>query len=184
MQSQLKDINLSISKLENENYENQVLINKLEGFIASAPDREKEWSVMTDEFKELKAQHDLLVAQDLQYTAELDPASNSKMNRYKIENPARMPVSPIRPKLILITLLSALTGLLIGGILAIVINARDGTFNNQFELEESFGLPVICSVPNLPLAEEIIKNRIRSALRSGLYLIWFSALCAALIILR
>jgi hypothetical protein len=175
---------VSITKLENENFKNQALINKFEELLASSAIRAQEWSVLTEEYDALKEQHDLLVAQDLQAVSALTTNGANKMSRFMIENPAPVPTSPIKPRFFVIAVLSAVAGFVIGGIISFVRDALDATFKSQIELEQSFDLPIICSVPHLPLSQEILRNRIRSVVRSGIFLVWFSVLCATLIVIR
>lgn len=181
--TQLDDKNQKIKILEKKQEETSALIYKYEGWVSSALIRETEWLSLADEYNELKEYHESLTAQNLEASAVLNPVANKKINRFKIEIPARMPEAPIKPNMIAIVILSAITGLLISVSLAIYSDAFDTTLKSKVEVEQSFDLPVICTLPNLPLAGETNKLRYLSVLRAGVFMIWFSTLFIALVIL-
>ncbi len=183
LQRRLNEINININTLEQKNEETKALIKKYGEWIASAPARETEWSLLTREYLELKRKYDSLLAQNLEAVSllKLTPEREKIISRYIIESPARMPEAPIKPKFIVIMCISVLAGLLVGGAFAVGLERFDTTFKSKVELEHYLDLPIICSVPRLPLEIEIIKNRFWSVVKAGFFLIWVSALCVVLV---
>jgi polysaccharide chain length determinant protein (PEP-CTERM system associated) len=183
MEIQLKDIRLSIDKLEKEKEEIQAMIGKYEEWVASAPIREAEWSSLTREYGELKRHYDFLVAQNLQASSALNLERKQKGSQFRIEDPARIPETPTKPDFRKIMLLAIGLGILGGGSLAFGLEAINTSFRSQFELEQKFDIPVLCSVPSLPLTAEIIKKKFWSTAKVGFFLVWFSALSVAFVFL-
>ncbi|MGH6975050.1 MAG: GumC family protein [Stellaceae bacterium] len=67
----------------------------------------------------------------------------------KLLSAAAPPVAPTYPPKTLILLLSAVGGLLIGSLAALLRESADHTFRRSDELEQATGLPVIAMVPDL-----------------------------------
>jgi len=67
----------------------------------------------------------------------------------KLISAAAPPVAPTYPPKTLILLLSAVGGLLIGSLAALLRESADHTFRRSDELEQATGLPVIAMVPDL-----------------------------------
>ncbi len=181
LETQLKDISFSIDKLEQEKEEFRVLIKKYKEWVATSPVREEEWSSLQREYGELKTRYDSLIAQNLQASSALNLEGDLKGSRFRVENAARLPETPVKPDIIKILFVSVMAGLLTGGLLALGLDVLDTSFKSKVELENTLDLPVICSVPSLPLAGETIKKQFWSFVRISVFLIWFSALCVALV---
>ncbi len=183
LETQLKDISFSIDKLEQEKEEFRVLIKKYKEWVASSPVREEEWSSLQREYGELKRRYDSLITQNLRASSALNLEGDLKGSRVRVETAARLPETPVKPDFIKILFVSVMAGLSIGGLLALVLDMLDTSFKSKVELENTLDLPVICSVPSLPLAGETIKKQFWSFVRISVFLIWFSALCVALVFL-
>ena len=67
----------------------------------------------------------------------------------KLISTAAPPVAPTYPPKTLILLLSAVGGLLVGSLAALLRESADHTFRRSDELEQATGLPVIAMVPDL-----------------------------------
>ena len=182
LQIQLKNISLSINKLEQEKEELQAMISAYEKWIASTTVREAEWSSLTREYGDLKMHYDFLVAQNLQALSSPNLERKQKGNQFRIENPARISETPVKPNFRKILFVAIMAGLFVGGSFAFGADIVDTSFRNQAELEQTLNLPVLCLVPNLPLAEETIKKRFWSVLKVSFFMIWFFSLCIALVI--
>ena len=181
LQIQIKDINLSIEKLEKEKEDIRVLINKYDQWVESAPVREAEWSSLTREYAELKRHYDFLVSQNLQALSALNLERNQKGSQFKIEDYARVPETPVSPNFNKIMILSIFAGVMAGAVLALGLEIADTSFKSQFELEQAIELPVICSVPRLSLAREVAQKRAGSFGKAIFFLIWLFAIGLVLV---
>ncbi|MFC1831134.1 GumC family protein [Thermodesulfobacteriota bacterium] len=182
LQTRLNDINMNIDKLERKNEETKAIIETYEGWIAYVPTREAEWSSLTREYAELERQYDSLAAQNILASSALNLEKKQKQRQLRIEDPARISETPVKPNLRKIMLVTIIAGLFVGGSFAFAADMFDTTFRNQAELEQTLNLPVICSVPTLPLAGEATKKRFWSLLKVGFFTIWFFVICIALIL--
>ncbi len=176
MQMEIKSIELSLEKIDNEIISIQQLIQQYEQWIAATPVREAEWSALTREYGELKRHYDFLVSQNLQAGSALNLERKQKGSQFKIVDAARTPTKPTKPDFLKIMKFALLAGCLLGAGLTVGLNLIDTSFKNQEKLTQAFGLEVICSVPNLPLKGEIIKKRLWTTVNTIFVLLWSAAL--------
>ncbi len=162
---EVKQIGLSIERLNKEKDELKQHIEQYEKWASAAPVREAEWSALTREYGELKRHYDFLVAQNLQARSALNLERKQKGSQFKIEDPARIPEKPISPNFLQIFGLALLVGGGLGGGIALGLELLDSSFRDPTELEKAFGIEVICSVPQLSLPRE--KTRARVMVTTG-----------------
>lgn len=160
LQLQLKEIKLQIANIKKEMEIIPGQIKKYEAWVAAAPVREAEWSAISREYGELKRHYDFLVAQNLQAKSAMNLERKQQGSQFKIEDSARVPVTPIRPVFIKIMGMAIVLGAAVGGGFAFGLELIDSSFRDPLSLENAYGVEVICSVPNLSLKNEIIKDRI------------------------
>jgi polysaccharide chain length determinant protein (PEP-CTERM system associated) len=159
IQSQMNEIGQNIEKLKNEREEIKALIKQYEQWIAAAPVREAEWSALTREYGELKRRYDFLVGQNLQADSALNLERKQKGSQFKIEDSARMPEKPIKPNFLKMMGIALLVGGGLSGALIFGLELLNTSFRNPEKLEEILQIEVICSVPHLPLKNEISRQR-------------------------
>ena len=146
LQTQSNDIERAIKAIEKEKDQLRDEVKRYEGYVASAPVREAEWSALTREYGELKRHYDYLVAQDLQAKSMLNLERRQKGSQFKIEDPARMPETPVEPdfkKIMLFTVGGAMAAAL--GLIMLV-GFIDGSFRDPEDLEKYIGMPVVSTL--------------------------------------
>jgi polysaccharide chain length determinant protein (PEP-CTERM system associated) len=177
LQNNLRGIGANIAKLNNEKDELKASIKKYEGWITATPVKEAEWSALTREYGELKRRYDFLVGQNLQADSALNLERRQKGSQFKIEDPARKPEIPVKPRFLIVMGIALMAGCGLGGGLALGLEHLDSSFRDPAKLEETLKLGVICSVPHLSLPSEIARQRKRN-----LWEIAFFLLCGLVII--
>jgi len=80
----------------------------------------------------------------------LQDVSSSK---YRIIEPALLPIAPIRPDRVKISLIGVLVGLAIGTAAVFLAELMDNSFKTPKEIEDVLGLPVLCISPKVPFAK-------------------------------
>ncbi len=78
----------------------------------------------------------------------------------RIVDAAVMPSRPVHPRKTLLSLASALAGLLAGVGIALFLNQNDKSIGSIEELEETLGIPVVAALPLLPRALQKIRGRL------------------------
>jgi hypothetical protein len=114
---------------------------------------------LTREYGELKRRYDFLVGQNLQADSALNLERRQKGSHFKIEDPARKPENPVKPRFLIVMGIALLAGCGLGGGLALGLEHLDTSFRDPAKLEEALKLDVICSVPHLSLSSEIKRQR-------------------------
>jgi len=160
MQSQVKNIGISIKRLEQEKQDLQTAVEKYEKWSAATPVREAEWAALTREYAELKRHYDYLVSQNLQARSALNLERKQRGSQFKIEDPARVPEKPVSPNFMKIIAMALLAGCAVGGVLTFGLDFVDTSFRNPQELEGVVDAEILCTVPHVALKKEIIKQRV------------------------
>lgn len=180
LQTELKGIGLSIDKINNEKKDIQALIKVYEQWVEAAPVREAEWSALTREYGELRRHYDFLVSQNLQAGSALNLERKQKGSQFKIVDPARIPLKPVKPDFMRIMQFALLGGALVAGAIIAALDLLNTSFRDPAKLSQSFGIEVICSVPRVTLRKEIIRQRLLSIFGYFFFFSWTGALAFAL----
>ncbi len=181
LQAEITGIGMNIEKMEKEKVNIQNLIKQYEQWVAAAPIREAEWSALTREYGELKRHYDFLVSQNLQAGSALNLELKQKGSQFKVVDAARTPMKPVKPNFLKIMAMALLAGCGLGGGVAIGMGFLDTSFKEPTKLSEAFELEVICSVPRLPLDEEVSKQRRWTILGTIFFLVWGLAIVIMII---
>jgi polysaccharide chain length determinant protein (PEP-CTERM system associated) len=184
LQAEIKGIKLSIEKINKEKSDTQALIKQYEQWIAASPVREAEWSALTREYGELKRHYDFLVSQNLQAGSALHLEQKQKGSQFKIVDPARTPIKPVKPDFIKIMKFALLGGTIIGGAIAFALETLNTSFKDPVKLSQAFDLEVLCSVPNITLRREQAKSRVVTTIGGLFFLCWAIGLVAAIFYLQ
>jgi uncharacterized protein involved in exopolysaccharide biosynthesis len=184
LQAEIKGIKLSIEKINKEKSDTQALIKQYEQWIAASPVREAEWSALTREYGELKRHYDFLVSQNLQAGSALHLEQKQKGSQFKIVDPARTPIKPVKPNFIKIMKFALLGGTIIGGAFIFALETLNTSFKDPVKLSQAFDLEVLCSVPNITLRREQAKSRVVTTIGGLFFLCWSIGLVAAIFYLQ
>jgi polysaccharide chain length determinant protein (PEP-CTERM system associated) len=179
LELQTKEIGLRIMKLEKEKDDLQKLIEQYEAWVSAAPIREAEWSALTREYGELKRHYDFLVSQNLQARSALNLERTQRGSQFKIEDPARQSEKPVKPDFMKIMAIALFLGGGLGGGLALAMEMVDTSCRNPQDVENTFKLEMLCSVPRLSLSREVKKKRLVAVSVTLLYSCWAAGLIAA-----
>jgi len=70
-------------------------------------------------------------------------------SKYRIMEPASVPMLPVKPNRVKITVLGAILGLVIGGVAALLAELLDNSFKKVEDVEEYLNLSVLAAIPNI-----------------------------------
>lgn len=162
LESQKKNIQISIENIELEKQQLKVTIAEHEKWVSSAPVREAEWAVLTREYGQLKKHYEYLVTRNLEAKSMLNLERSQRGSQFKIEDPARYPSKPMKPNFVKILALAAFCGLGAGVGLSLVHDFADSTFRNTGQIESFLGVPVVGVITYVETDEEKRQVRIWS----------------------
>jgi polysaccharide chain length determinant protein (PEP-CTERM system associated) len=160
LQAQLKQIDINIAQLREEQATIPPQIAKYQGYIEAAPVREAEWNGLTRDYNELRRHYDELVAQNLQAKSAENLERNQKGSKFKIVDSARLAEKPFKPNFlkILLVAIAASLGLSVGSVLT--LDFIDTSFKDVGEIEEVIGVPVVCAIPFIEKDVETRKEKL------------------------
>jgi uncharacterized protein involved in exopolysaccharide biosynthesis len=72
-----------------------------------------------------------------------------KESKYRIMEPASVPMVPVKPNRVKITVLGAILGLVIGGVAALLAELLDNSFKKVEDVEDYLDLSVLATIPNI-----------------------------------
>ena len=147
LNTQLKEIELSLSILKQEREEVLKQIKKYQKWVDAAPIREAEWSGLTRDYEELKKHYENLVAQSLAADSAETLEKRQKGSQFKVIEHAFLPEKPIKPDFLGIMAVVMFAGLGLGIGFALFSDSIDSSFKEASDIESYTGIPVICSVP-------------------------------------
>lgn len=182
LQIQLKEISLNIKKLQEDQDTIRAEIPKYEQWIAAAPVREAEWKALTRDYDELRRHYDYLVAQNLQASSVEHLERKQKGSKFKIVDSARLPDKPYKPIFFQIMLIAAGGGLAVGACLIFGMDFIDTSFSDAEDVESYLGLPVVSSIPYLADKGESGRQRMKTILWLGGFLLYSGGLLAAFVL--
>ncbi|WP_456473346.1 XrtA system polysaccharide chain length determinant [Desulfolithobacter sp.] len=178
---QLREINLNIKKLREDQVKIRAEIEKYKKWIAAAPIREAEWAALTRDYNELRRHYDYLVAQNLQAASVEHLERKQKGSKFKIVDPARYPEKPFKPDFKKLILMALAGGIGLGVGLAFGLDFIDTSFKDVEDLENTLGLAVSCTVPYLPTRAEMRRQRLGSILWGTVLFFYAVALFGAMV---
>jgi len=183
LQIQLKEIDVNIKQLREEQTAIPAQIAKYQRWIEAAPVREAEWNALTRDYTELRRHYDQLVAQNLQAQSAENLERNQKGSKFKIVDSARLPVKPFSPNFLKILLIALAAGLALGVGPIFVLDFIDTSFKDVGELEEYIGVSVICAIPFIEKEAEIRKENFKSRVSVAVVSVYGTILVAAIVIM-
>ncbi len=80
-------------------------------------------------------------------------------SKYRIMEPASLPIDPVKPNRVKITVLGAILGLVIGGAAALLAELLDNSFRKVEEVEEYLEMSVLATIPNISSIKGKVKVR-------------------------
>lgn len=183
LQAQLRQIDINIAQLREEQAGIPPQIAKYQRYIEAAPIREAEWNGLTRDYNELRRHYDELVAQNLQAKSAENLERNQKGSKFKIVDSARLPEKPFKPNFFKIFLVSVAVslGLSIGSVL--MLDFVDTSFKDVGEIEEVIGVPVVCAIPFIEKDVETRKEKLIFRISVALISTYGVVLLAAIVVL-
>ena len=171
LQLQLRDMQFSIARLQNDRQEILTQIKQCKQWIEAAPVREAEWSALTRDYEQLSTHYQGLVGQKIQAESTESLERRQQGTQFKIIDPARLPTKPFKPDFQKIMLMAMAIGMSCGIGLAFALESLDTSFKDPADLEATLGLPVTCSIPVLPTQKEQRRKKLIAACWSTAFLV-------------
>lgn len=140
---------LEAKRLREEEQELKQQILHYQRRIEETPRREQELALLMRDYDLMKANYQSLLDKKTQAQMAENLERKQQGEQFKVLDPARIPVTPIRPDRDRILLIGLAIGLGMGVGLAWLKETMDQSFKTVSEVESELGLPVLAAIPNL-----------------------------------
>ncbi|HWZ81742.1 MAG TPA: hypothetical protein VNW47_03910 [Terriglobales bacterium] len=159
----------------------QAAVREFEGKIGEyqsrlnhAPVMEQQFSDITRDYEQSKANYDSLLAKKNQSEMATDLEKTQRGEHFRMLDPPNLPVRPDKPNRLRLCGLGLIVGLIFGGVTASAVEFAGGKIHTEREVKKIVPFEIIVEIPNLPLPTEEADAR-RSA--------WIAGAAAAAILL-
>jgi len=159
--TQIDTLTRQIARKEEEEEQVRASILTLQRRIEEVPGVESEWIALTRDYDTQFTKYKELLgkSENAQLAANLEERQIGE--QFRILDAARAPVKPIQVNRLEINAMGAGIGLVIGLLLAALLELRDRTFRNADDIVEVLKLPVVALVPQVVSTVERQKMRAR-----------------------
>jgi polysaccharide chain length determinant protein (PEP-CTERM system associated) len=154
--AQIESLNKQAEKLKAQSDEYQARLN-------AAPVREKQVTEIMRDQELLRQDYANLERQRLQSQMAAAVEQNKQGQQFQVVDPPSLPVKPVSPNRLKIALGALAAGILIGFLLAFVMESRDSSFHSEAPLSWQFALPLVMGVPLVRTHREALMRRWRIA---------------------
>jgi protein tyrosine kinase modulator len=144
---QLRDINLEIESLKSESNKLKSQIKWYQTKVEETPKREQELLSLQRDYNNLQGLHNSLLNRKLEAEIAVSMEKKQKGEQFRVIDPAKIPMRPIKPDVRKIILMTLALGLGLGGGLAFVVETMDTSFKSPDEAEKEFDIPILISIP-------------------------------------
>ena len=126
------------------------------------PVREEQLSDISRGYDESKKHYDDLLNKKTQSELATNLERRQQGERFNIIDPPSLPMKPISPNHLKISLGGLLLGIAVGAALALLVESRDHSFFNEPDLRSAFAFPLMLGLPVI-LSDSELRDRSRSA---------------------
>jgi polysaccharide chain length determinant protein (PEP-CTERM system associated) len=160
-QGQLVSINQEIKSRTAREAELEGQIRGLQGRIAILPEVQSQFADLNRDYQAMQKNYQSLVEKESNsgMAAELEHRDDSE--QFRILDPANLPTKPSSPNLLMINGAGILSSIIIGLLLALIVEIRDATIHDTADVERYLSIPVISAIPGIPGAEDANARRLK-----------------------
>ena len=122
-------------------------LSRVESRIAMIPKLESEITDLMARVEEARRYRDAFRSEET--TVDILSARAQERTKYKVIEPAKVPLAPVSPNKFKIIMLGLALGLVIGAAALLIMELLDNSFKKVEDVEEELGLPVLATIPKI-----------------------------------
>jgi succinoglycan biosynthesis transport protein ExoP len=124
---------------------------RLQGNVEGLPTVQSDFESLNRDYTEMQKNYESLLEKEQASGMAAELEHHNQSERFRILDPAGLPTAPSSPNLLLINGGGLAFALILGIVLAVVVDMRDGTMHNADEAEEYLSAPLIIALPTITL---------------------------------
>jgi polysaccharide chain length determinant protein (PEP-CTERM system associated) len=158
------DIRNEISSIKAEITKTEADIDWYQTKVKDTPTRAQEMLSLNRDYNNLNNQYNTLLNKELESELSLSMEKKQQGEQFKIIDPAKVPVKPIKPNIQKLALLILVLGVGVGCCLAYLIEFMDTSYKSLLEIEKDLTIPVLITMPTIYSQAEVLKKKWRKIL--------------------
>jgi uncharacterized protein involved in exopolysaccharide biosynthesis len=139
-------------------------IAEVQRHLNLTPVREQQLSDLLRGYDQSKRNYDDMLTKKTQSELATNLEKRQQGERFNIIDPPSLPVKPISPDHVKISLGGLLAGIIVGMVLALFIEAKDHSFFTEQDLRSTFAFPLMLGLPVMLSGVELQKRSKRKVL--------------------
>jgi len=172
--AEIESLDRQIAFKESEERRLRSGVEEYQRRIEAVPGLESAWTSLTRDYDTQQAAYKELLSKSTAAKVSADLEHEEIGERFRIVDPARVPVHPLASLRGRYNAGGFALGLLFGAGLAFLLEWRDATFRSDSDVFDVLGLPVLASIPRVETAAEVALKQRRRLLVSSV-----GAVCVA-----
>jgi polysaccharide chain length determinant protein (PEP-CTERM system associated) len=157
----IESVDRQIAFRESEAEKLKKILADYQNRIEAVPGIESEWISLTRDYDAQQSAYRDLLSKSAQAKVAANLERRQVGEQFKILDPPRVPERPVRPNRMRITMAAAGGGLLLGLLLAALVEFRDSTFKTEADILQVLELPVVALVPAITSEADRVRQRNR-----------------------
>jgi len=154
LNSQIEAVNLEIKRFQEEEARLKGELDKYKARIERTALREQDMTSLTREYQSTKESYDTLLKKSQEAAQAENLERRQKGEQFRVIDAAAVPVTPAKPDRPKIMLMGLLLGIGSGLGLAFVREQMDRSFHDPEDVEVTFGIKILASIPRVVEKED------------------------------
>ncbi|MBI1745529.1 MAG: hypothetical protein HYR55_02965 [Acidobacteria bacterium] len=173
LKDQITELESEIQLRRKERETAKTDVATFERYIGATPQAGMELAVITRDLSSLRDRYNKLrnMLNEAKMASNMD--ARQKGESFRIQDPASLPATPIKPRRIIYILIGALFGLGLGILLAVLREFFDEKIRTRAEIEGPLGLPVLVEIPEILNQRELNLKRMKKVLAFSFSIVLF-----------
>jgi uncharacterized protein involved in exopolysaccharide biosynthesis len=130
--------------------------------VENTPKREQELLGLRRDYQNIQESYDSLLSRKLEADIAVNMERKQKGEQFRVVDPAKLPEKPVEPNMKKMFLLIVCGGLSLGGGIAFLLEYGDTSFRKPDEIESSYELPVLTSIPTIYQPRQLMLRKINN----------------------
>ena len=159
LESQLKANHTEIANRQSAVREFESKIGEYQGRLNRAPVMEQQFTDITRDYEQSKANYDSLLAKKNQSEMATDLEKTQQGEHFRMLDPPNLPAKPYKPNRLLLCGVGLAVGIVLGGVITGGLEMMGGIVHTEREIKKIVPFEIVAEIPSLDTASELVEAR-------------------------